>query len=322
MESVCIAKLVILLKKIPGVDRIIIQGLFFRSTQQTFVRLREECGFKMIACLHCKPSGLMAAPNRGFVAKCKNVLRWLTGRTLRQVMRNMCKQSDEFVLLSDSFKKEMTNYYGVVETDYMKVIPNPLTFDGFATEKQIRSKRKEVLIISRLHEKDKNLKAAFRIWKAIETSDTAGEWRLIMAGHGEDEQELLDYAECLQLQHFEFVGRTDNPLELYQRASVFMMTSCNEGFGMTLTESQQNGVVPIAFGSFGAVYDIIDDGENGYIIPPFDEKLYADKMLQLLSDDTLRIDMAKKAVESCKKISIESVGQKWQDLLNSIDSKK
>lgn len=120
----------------------------------------------------------------------------------------------------------------------------------------------------------------------MEISDTVGEWRLIMAGHGGDEQELLDYAAFLQLQHFEFVGRTGNLLELYQHASVFEMTSCNEGFGMALTESHQNGVVPIAFGSSGAVYDIIDDGENGYIIPSFDEKLYADKMIQLLSDDT------------------------------------
>lgn len=48
--------------------------IFFRSMQQIFVRLREECGFKMITCLHCKPSGLMATPKRGYVAKCKNVL--------------------------------------------------------------------------------------------------------------------------------------------------------------------------------------------------------------------------------------------------------
>jgi len=304
-------------KKIPGgVNYCIIQGLFFRSIQYAFVRLRKECGFKIIACLHGAPSGLLPVYEKGVIVWCKNMLRWVLGRTQKQVMKRMCKQADQFVLLSDSFRKEMVDCYGVVETNSMKVIPNPLTFNEFATEEQIRQKKKEVLIISRLHEKDKNLKAALRIWKKIEKNGVAGEWHLVLAGHGDDEQELLDYGKKLQLQRFEFVGRTDNPLELYQRASVFMMTSHYEGFGMTLTESLQNGVVPIVFGSFGAVYDIINDGENGYIIPPFDENLYADKMLQLFYDDTIRVNMAKKAVESSRKFSIEAIGTKWEELLN------
>jgi glycosyltransferase involved in cell wall biosynthesis len=50
------------------------------------------------------------------------------------------------------------------------------------------------------------------------------------------------------------------------------MTSAYEGWGLTLTEAQQMGVVPIAFDSFGAVYDIIENEYNGLIIPNSTDK--------------------------------------------------
>ena len=93
-----------------------------------------------------------------------------------------------------------------------------------------------------------------------------------------------------------------------------------EGFGMTLTEAQQNGVVPMAFGSFGAVYDIIEDGKSGFIIPAFDETQYASKLQLLINDYTLRKTMAHNAVESSKKFHIDNIGQKWQELFDSLKS--
>lgn len=302
-------------RSIPGgVNIVIIQALFFKSIKTTFVRLREECGFKIISCLHCTPKSMLQPIKGNFVEHAKNFIRWITGRHVVQVMRAMYQASDCFVLLSDSFRNEFQKGFGIKDLSKCIAIPNPLTFDTFTTPEQIIQKKNIALIVARMHEESKNLKAAFRVWKSIENSQTTSNWYLQLAGHGGDEQMILDYASSLKLQRFVFLGRTDNPLELYKEASIFMMTSWYEGFGMTLTEAQQNGVVPIAFGSFGTVYDIIKDGESGYIISPYDEEQYAQKLMGLMINNELRRKMAISASQSCRKFSIETIGLQWQEL--------
>ena len=49
-----------------------------------------------------------------------------------------------------------------------------------------------------------------------------------------------------------------NPLPYYQKASVFLMTSALEGWGLTITEAQQFGVVPVAFDSYPSLHEVIE----------------------------------------------------------------
>jgi glycosyltransferase involved in cell wall biosynthesis len=53
-----------------------------------------------------------------------------------------------------------------------------------------------------------------------------------------------------------------NPQPFYKRASIFVMTSANEGFPMTLIEAQQNGCVPVVMNSFSALREIIQNNIN------------------------------------------------------------
>lgn len=70
---------------------------------------------------------------------------------------------------------------------------------------------------------------------------------------------------------------------------------------------------------FFAVHDIINDGENGFIIPPKDEELYADKLYQLMNDAVMRETMMKNAVESSEQFSIETIGEQWIRLFEGLN---
>lgn len=72
----------------------------------------------------------------------------------------------------------------------------------------------------------------------------------------------MNIPDRLVLKNVLFEGR-QNPLSYYRRAAVFLMTSLFEGFGVTLTEAQQMGVVPMAMDSFEAVHDIINHRVSG-----------------------------------------------------------
>ncbi|WP_297175780.1 glycosyltransferase [uncultured Porphyromonas sp.] len=68
---------------------------------------------------------------------------------------------------------------------------------------------------------------------------------------------------------------------LYRLSSVVLSTSVYETQGQTLVEGLAMGTPAISF-ACGGPEDIIHDGENGFLIPPFDTHLYAQRLAQLL----------------------------------------
>lgn len=80
----------------------------------------------------------------------------------------------------------------------------------------------------------------------------------------------------------------------------------------------QYGCVPMAFDSYASVHDIIADGDNGYIIPAFDEEEYARKLDMLMSDEDLRMRMAAKGRESVKRFNPETIAQQWIELFENL----
>ena len=86
---------------------------------------------------------------------------------------------------------------------------------------------------------------------------------------------------------------------------------------MVITEAMQYGCVPMAYDTFSAVHDMIDDGNNGFIVEPFDEEFYVNKLVALSSEvDYAR--MAKCAMHSLAKFDSEVVIDEWEHMLNSI----
>ena len=98
------------------------------------------------------------------------------------------------------------------------------------------------------------------------------------------------------------------------------MTSASEGWGLTLTEAQQFGAVPVAFDSYASLREIITDGENGRYVPFADVSAYAKAVLELMADARMRQEMALYAIESSKRFSWGAIAEKWQALLEELGS--
>lgn len=64
----------------------------------------------------------------------------------------------------------------------------------------------------------------------------------------------------LKLRNVSFEG-FQNPKEYYERASILLLTSEFEGFPLVLPECMSFGVIPAVYGSYSAVYDIVEDGK-------------------------------------------------------------
>lgn len=231
-------------------------------------------------------------------------------RKLKKEHKQSYLLSDKTILLSsrfiDIYKKELN-----VDGKKLTYINNPISFDNVKVD--YTQKEKIVLIVARLYEAQKRLSIALDIWKEVESQNP--DWKLIIVGDGEDRRLYEEHCRKNNIQNVEFAGRT-NPLPYYMKASIFMMTSKNEGWPLTLLEAMQTGVVPIVMDSFAALHDIIQDGSNGYIVKYNDKKEFGNRLISLINNKNLRLKMSQEGLHSCTQYSIDNIGKEWINLLN------
>ena len=227
--------------------------------------------------------------------------------------------SDRVIVLSQHYIPKYAQLIGVKDTTKIQAIENALTYDFFATENEIQSKKKEVVIVGRLSEYEKRISLALKIWKLVEQDPQLTDWTLTLVGDGTDK----DYYEYLiQKSHLKCVSLVGEqaPLEYYKRASILLLTSTAEGWPMVLMEAAQMGVPCVAFDSFDALHEIVTDGRNGVIVPNNNIKLFYEKLADLMLDDAKREQMALAAIEDSKRFTKEKIMPKWDALLKEISS--
>lgn len=115
----------------------------------------------------------------------------------------------------------------------------------------------------------------------------------LIVGQGEDESRLRAMVADLQLQQSVlFLGSVPDDLlpSLYRIADVFVMpnrelasTGEIEGFGIVFLEAASSGI-PVIGGNSGGAAEAILEGRSGFLIPPGNNDLLKQRILQLLSD--------------------------------------
>lgn len=235
----------------------------------------------------------------------RSVLMALKGRYIRSRYNLMYDYSDRVVLLSQRFYEPFARLAGRQVDEHLSRVNSALSYEFEPID--MASKRREILIVSRLDEKPKRLSRALKIWSKVSHNG----WKLIIVGGGPDAEYYRQMALRLHLTDVQFEGRVPDIREYYRRASIFMMTSEYEGWGLTLTEAQQYGVVPIAYDTYASLRDIITDGENGVIVPKGRSRVYVRRLQSLMNRDSERERMARRAMESCQRYEVGRIVDQW-----------
>jgi len=115
--------------------------------------------------------------------------------------------------------------------------------------------------------------------------------------------------------------RPDVP-QILRCMDVFILTSLWEGLPRVIPQAMAAGLPVVANGVDG-VCEVIDEGKNGFIIPPHNIELMADKILLLLSDGTLREHMgARGKTTAQQEFSVVEMVKKIEALYEELLSKK
>jgi glycosyltransferase involved in cell wall biosynthesis len=103
-------------------------------------------------------------------------------------------------------------------------------------------------------------------------------WKLDIVGEGELERPLKVLVKQLGLKNrVSFYGPTRNISHLFAAHDIVLMPSLWEGLGMVAMEAMAAGRVVVA-SNVGGLPEIITDNETGFLVPPSDPKLFAEKL--------------------------------------------
>jgi len=114
-------------------------------------------------------------------------------------------------------------------------------------------------------------------------------------------------------------GEVNNVDKYYSQASVLVLASNSEGFGMVINEAACFGV-PTVYNMIPGLEDLVTDGENGYVVEQDDIESMADRVCQILADEKLREKLSSNAIAKVKRFDATVIGKKWEFLIDTLVS--
>ncbi|WP_454853191.1 glycosyltransferase [Promicromonospora soli] len=140
-------------------------------------------------------------------------------------------------------------------------------------------------------------------------------------GHGMDEDSLKKLATELGLElghDVRFHGSTSQALHAFAGARVAAMSSFHEGLPLTLTEAMSVGTPFVAYDCNYGPAEVIQDGENGFLVPRDDIGALADRLVQVLEDDRLARRLSRGARRVTSSFSPRRYRDAWRSLLEEV----
>jgi glycosyltransferase involved in cell wall biosynthesis len=206
-----------------------------------------------------------------------------------------------------------------LDADYYKSIgirntylPNPLPF---YSESRASLDNKIVLNIGRLTN-DKRHDLLINLWAQSKAKELG--WKLKIIGTGENRSKIKEQIIRLNLEKSVVLCVPTKEIEQeYLSASVFVLTSIAEGFGLVLAEAMACGVPCVSFNCPSGPRDIIDNNENGFLIEEGKNEDFIDKLDLIISNDVLRKEMGQRAKIAIRKFESQIISKRLNELIDS-----
>ena len=308
------------------IDVVINQWCLPFYVTRTINKARRGLAVKLISALHGLPDkSKKVIVAEDAVKKSRGISRlfararlYATHLAIKASIRYVYRKSDAYVVLSEGFITVFKEYTGLKCLSRLYAIGNPITIKVDLPSPELANKKKQIRYVGRMDKENKRVNRIIEAWEAV--CGDYPDWNLLLVGGGPHLADLERYVEEHAVPRVAFTGfLADDPIEQYKESSIFMLTSDLEGFGLVLVEAMSYGVVPVVYGSYVAVHDIVTDGKDGFITAmPYSQAETVAKMKMLMDDNSLMRRMSAAAIKKANRFSLESTMDKWRGLLRKV----
>ena len=239
----------------------------------------------------------------------KSLFWSLVGEVRTRQLVQAVKPLERLVVLTDADKAAWEK----AGCTNVTVIPNPCSLDG--QKVSIKSaKSKTILAVGRLHEQ-KGFDLLLQAWKPIEK--TYSDWSLRIVGEGPKRAELEAQIESQGLKRVVLVGATNNVLDEYEAASIFVLSSRYEGLPLALIEAMWSGLPCIAFDCPQGPAELLAE-DRGWLVPNGDIAELTAQIAYALSHPEEALKCAQKAqIFAQTTYSEAAIMPQWVQLIES-----
>jgi glycosyltransferase involved in cell wall biosynthesis len=143
---------------------------------------------------------------------------------------------------------------------------------------------------------------------------------LLLVGDGEERSDLEKMVRKLSLRNVIFAGfrEKEDLARWYASADVFVFPSLGDPFGLVVGEAMASGLPVITTSAVGELRDRVEQGQNGFIVPPADGAQLAMRMRQLVSMPTLVQEMGAIAREKAEGRTAERWSADFEEAIERV----
>jgi glycosyltransferase involved in cell wall biosynthesis len=226
--------------------------------------------------------------------------------------------------LADKYQicgEQIVVIHNAVDTDYFN--PERVPANVYRTKYGLQATDRIVSFIARLSIKKHPEFIVALAHSLRQTGYSNIKW--VLAGDGEELDRLKQQIEHLGLQETVLLpGYIQDPRPLLKDTDVLVLPSEVEGLPVVILEAMSMGI-PVVASQIGGIPELVEDGENGYVIP-FDEHFLdtsARKIKLLLSDQKLYQQIAQNnRIKVQQAFSIHKMADQYDRLFKQLVSNK
>ena len=205
----------------------------------------------------------------------------------------------------------------------IKAIPNIIDTSEYTSNDKNNKDLNKISIFARLSP-EKNISDAIKAFEIVSKQKENARLeifgRAVTPSETIEEEKLKSLVDKLNLKDkVIFKGHSDNVNEEMSQSLATLFTSNFEGLGMVVLESMLNSTPVLSYDLHYGPADFIVDGENGFLVDEKDFEKLAEKMIFLLDNPEIAIEMGKSARENIlSKINEENLFLKWEEVLKEV----
>ena len=237
--------------------------------------------------------------------------------------------AESVVVWTEHEKKAIVGYCNI-DPNKVTVIPPGVDLGRFRPMSQKQSRehlgygdQKNILFVGRLEP----LKGIDNLFRAVASLENSGSITLSVVGgdtNSEEKDRLMAIARRIKLtDSIRFIGSVSQD-ELpfhYNAADVCVLPSHYESFGLAALEAAACGR-PVVASEVGGLPAIVQNGSTGFLVPPKQSDVMAERLCELLGDDMLRSRMGAAARTHAESLgwerSADSLIACYRDLLPEV----